>query len=171
MRIGVSKDTLLSSETVEVAIVALVGGHFVFPEKTQVVSAIYGICVSRELLKPLRVDVQHCVNIRKSSQMKYLKFAIAAVETPSLPYQFEVTEGGEFTIDSFYGSIYRQKFSLLGILAENGDPPSEDEDDTSSDDDDTNGQKGQNGGTNTDGTSSDDESTQSNESLTHGQSL
>jgi hypothetical protein len=176
LRIGVSKGSLPSSETAEIAVVALVGGHFTFPKKTQLVSAIYAVSISKALDEPLRLDVQHCVNIRKPSQRKYLKFAIAPLNRPSVPYQFEVVEGGEFTVNSFYGSIHRRKFSLLGIFAEDGVDPSQhppsvanddeegqDEEDTSSDDE-TNGQEGQNGGTSSNdngSTSSDDESTHS----------
>ena len=164
LRIGVFKGSLPSSETAEIAVVALVGGHFVFPKKTQLVSAIYAVSISKALDEPLRLDVQHCVNIRKPSERKYLKFAIAPLKRPSVPYQFEVVEGGEFSVNSFYGSIHRRKFCLLGIFAGegNGDPPSDDE---------TNGQEGQNGGTSSNdngSTSSDDESTHSQ---THGQPL
>jgi hypothetical protein len=60
--------------------------------------------------------MQHCVNITRPSQVNYLKFAIASVDTPSLPYQFNTVENGEFTVNSFYGSIHRQKFCLIAIL-------------------------------------------------------
>ena len=120
LRIGVLEGTLTSTETAEVAVVALVGGQFVFPKNTHVVSAIYAIAVSKPLLQPLRLDLQHCVNLARPSQTRYLKFAIAPVNTPSLPYEFSPVEGGEFTVNTYYGSIYRDKFCLVGIVAENG---------------------------------------------------
>ena len=132
LRIGVLKGTLPSSETAEVAVVALVGGQFVFPKNTKVVSAIYAVAVSKPLLQPLRLDLQHCVNLVRPSQTRHLKFAIAPVNTPSLPYEFSPVEGGEFTVNSYYGSIYRYKFCLVGILAENGTPV--DDDDSQPDD-------------------------------------
>ena len=135
LRIGVLKGTLKSTETAEVAIVALVGGQFVFPKNTKVVSAIYALAVSKPLLQPLRLDLQHCVNLVRPSQTK---FAIAPVNTPSLPYEFSPVEGGKFTVDSYYGSIYRHKFCLVSIVAENGNDQvtgdtssSDDEDDPS----------------------------------------
>ena len=131
LRIGVLKGTLPSSETAEVAVVALVGGHFAFPKNTKVVSAIYAVAVSKPLLQPLRLDLQHCVNLVQPFQTRYLKFAIAPVNTPSLPYEFSPVEGGEFTVKSYYGSIYRSKFCLVGIVAENGTPV---EDDSQTDD-------------------------------------
>ena len=133
LRIGVLKRTLPSSETAEVAVVALVGGQFVFPKNTHVVSAIYAIAVSKPLLQPLRLDLQHCVNLVQPSQTRHLKFVIAPVNTPSLPYKFSPVEGGEFTINSYYGSIYRYKFSLVGIVAESGND--QETGDTSSSDD------------------------------------
>ena len=133
LRIGVMEGTLTSSETVEVAVVALVGGEFVFPKNTKVVSAIYAVAVSKPLLQPLRLDLQHCVNLVRPSQTRHLKFAIAPVNTPSLPYEFSPVEGGEFTVNSYYGSIYRSKFCLVGIVAESGN--GQETGDTSSSDD------------------------------------
>ena len=123
LRIGVLKETLTSTETAEVAVVALVGGQFVFPKNTNVVSAIYAVAVSKPLLQPLRLDLQHCVNLVRPSQTRHLKFAIAPVNIPSLPYEFSPVEGGEFTVNSYYGSIYRSKFCLVGIVAGDGTLP------------------------------------------------
>ena len=113
LRIGVSEGSLSSEETAEAAVVALVGGDFKFPDNTVLVSAVYAISVSRRLLKPLRLEMQHCVSITRRDQTRYIKFAIASIDTPSLPYQFRIVEGGEFSIGSRYGSIDRKEFSLV----------------------------------------------------------
>ena len=113
LRIGVSEGSLSSEETAEAAVVALVGGDFKFPDNTVLVSAVYAISVSRRLLKPLRLEMQHCVSITRRDQTRYIKFAIAPVDTPSLPYQFRIVEGGDFSIGSRYGSIDRKEFSLV----------------------------------------------------------
>ena len=121
LRIGIEEDSLLSSETVEVATAALVGGQFKFPKNTVLVSAVYAVSISEPLLikKPLRLEMQHCVDLRgRPGLSQYLKFAIAPVSTPSLPYQFRITEGGEFSPDSRYGSIQRKEFCLVGILGQ-----------------------------------------------------
>ena len=119
LRIGVEEDSLSSSETVEVATAALVGGEFKFPKNTVLVSAVYAVTVSKRLLKPLRLEIQHCVDLTcRPGLSKYLKFAIAPVSTPSLPYQFRIIEGGEFSCDSRYGSIERKEFCLVCILGE-----------------------------------------------------
>ena len=123
LRIGVSEGSLSSTETAEVAVVALVGGDFKFPKDTVLVSAVYAVSVSRRLLKPLRLEMQHCVSITRRDQTKYLKFAIAPVDAPSLSYQFTIVEGGEFSIGSHYGTINRKEFSLVCIeaVSSNGD--------------------------------------------------
>ena len=119
LRIGVEEDSLSSSETVEVATAALVGGEFKFPKNTVLVSAVYAVTVSKRLLKPLRLEIQHCVDLTgRAGLSKYLKFAIAPVSTPSLPYQFRIIEGGEFSSDNQYGSIERKEFCLVCILGE-----------------------------------------------------
>ena len=116
LRIGVSGGSLSSTETAEVAVVALVGGQFVFPKKTVLVSAVYAVSVSRPLLKALRLEMQHCVDLSRGVKTKYLKFAIAPVSTASLPYQFSIVDGGEFSEGKWYGSINREKFCLVSIV-------------------------------------------------------
>ena len=116
LRIGVSGGSLPSTKTAEVAVVALVGGQFVFPKNTVLVSAVYAVSVSRPLLKALRLEMQHCVYLSRGVKTKYLKFAIAPVSTPSLPYQFSIVDGGDFSEGKWYGSINREKFCLVSIV-------------------------------------------------------
>ena len=119
LRIGVQEDSLLSSETVEAAVVALVGGQFQFPPNTVLVSAVYAVSLSKPLLKRLKLEIQHCIDLTgRPALSRYLKFAIAPVSTPSLPYQFSIVEGGEFKPHSWYGSIQRKEFCLVCILGE-----------------------------------------------------
>ena len=121
LRIRVKEDSLSSSETVEIATAALVGGEFKFPKNTVLVSAVYAVTVSKRLLKPLRLEIQHCVDLTgRPGLSKYLKFAIAPVSTHSLPYQFTLVEGGEFSSNSFYGSISRDKFCLVCVCGDGG---------------------------------------------------
>ena len=116
LRIGVCEGSLSSEETAEAAVVALVGGDFKFPDNTVVVSAVYAVSLSRPLFKPLRLEIQHCVDLSRGVNPKYLKFAIAPVDTPSLPYQFSIVEEGEFSAGEWYGSINREKFCLVSIV-------------------------------------------------------
>ena len=118
LKISVEKNSLSSLEASEVTVAALVGGEFKFPKNTVLVSAVYAVTVSKRLLKPLRLEIQHCVDLTgRPGLSKYLKFAIAPVSTPSLPYQFRIIEGQEFRPDSQYGCItYGGGFTLACIL-------------------------------------------------------
>ena len=122
LRIGVSKGTLSSSDTAEVSVVALVGGQFVFPDNTKLVSGVYAISVSQPLLQPLRLEVQHCVNLTREAQTKCLKFVIASDSSLGLPYTFSTVDGGEFTVGSRYGFLSRKSFSPVGIVSEMNEP-------------------------------------------------
>ena len=116
LRIGVQENSLLSSETVETSVVALVGGQFQFPPNTVLVSAVYAVSLSKPLLKRLKLEMQHCVDLTgRPALSRYLKFAIAPVSTPSLPYQFSIVEGGDFS-NGGYGFIERKDFCLVCIL-------------------------------------------------------
>ena len=152
LRIGVQEASLSSTDTVEAAVVALVGGQFQFPPNTVLVSAVYAVSLSKPLLKRLILEIQHCIDLTgRTALSRHLKFAIAPVSTPSLPYQFSIVEGGEFSSNSWYGSIERKEFCLVCILGEestNGDSDSDDEngsnDDSSSGSDKTGGPPGAN---------------------------
>ena len=125
LRIGVQEASLPSSETVEAAVAALVGGQFQFPPNTVLVSAVYAVSLSKPLLKRLILEIQHCVDLTGRPALScYLKFAIAPMSTPSLPYQFSIVEGGEFKPDSWYGSIQRKEFCLVAIVGEKSLPKS-----------------------------------------------
>ena len=135
LRISIPEGSLSSSETIEIAVIVLVGGHFKyvlfiifnflslptfllrFPKNTRLVSAIYAISASH-LLKSLKLEVQHCIDLNDPSLCKFLNFVVAPVHTSSLPYQFNIVEGGEFPANSRYGFIERSKFCLLGIVGE-----------------------------------------------------
>ena len=117
LRIGVQEASLSSTDTVEAAVVALVGGQFQFPPNTVLVSAVYAVSLSKPLLKRLILEIQHCIDLTgRPALSRHLKFAIAPVSTPSLPYQFSIVEGGEFSSNSWYGSIQRKEFCLVCIL-------------------------------------------------------
>ncbi|XP_019860115.1 PREDICTED: uncharacterized protein LOC109588382 isoform X1 [Amphimedon queenslandica] len=113
---AVTKDT-------EVAVTALAGGNFKVPNSTVLVSAVYAISVSKGLLKPLVIELQHCVDLRKTSQTGCLKFVRAPLKSPNA-YQFSIVEGGSFSVGNRYGSIERDEFCALGIgHVGNGDTP------------------------------------------------
>ena len=129
--------TLHQSETCEVAVKALVGGMFQFPQDTQLVSATYAISFANELLQPVTLEIQHCVLLKSKEQFKYLSYMIAQIDESAPPYKFQLVKGGKFNIDNQYGTITRQKFCLVGIgktfSGDSSDDTSSEEDDPPSD--------------------------------------
>ena len=114
LRIAIPQGAVQQSDTVEVAITALVGGEFILPEDTELVSAVYAIFVSKPLLKPVQLELQHCVSIEKPAHSNYLSFATAHSDCP--PYHFQPVEGGKFSIGNQYGSISLSGFSIWSII-------------------------------------------------------
>ena len=115
LRITVPQDTLSSTDTNELAMTALVGGQFQLPEGTELISAVYALSVSKPLLKPVKLEIQHCADLVTQDHTSYLKFATASVDV-GLPYQFQLKEGGEFHPDDQYGSTCLSQFSLWAIV-------------------------------------------------------
>ena len=115
LRITIPHEAVPLYDTVEVAITALVGGEFILPEDTELVSAVYAISVSKPLLKPVQLEIQHCVSIEEPADSNYLSFATAPSDEASCEFQL-VKEAGEFSIGSRYGSLYITDFSLWSII-------------------------------------------------------
>ena len=105
---AVSKDT-------EVAITPLLSDRFEVPKGTVLVSAVYKIEVSKPLTKRVVIELQHCVDLRNTGQTGRLKFVRALLKSP---YQFCIIDGGVFCIGNRYGSIERDDFCAIGIVAE-----------------------------------------------------
>ena len=105
---AVSKDT-------EVAVTPLLSDQFEVPNGTVLVSAVYKIKVSKPLTKRVVIELQHCVDLRNTGQTGCLKFVRAPLKSP---YQFNIIDGGVFRIGNRYGSIERDDFCAMGIVAE-----------------------------------------------------
>ena len=110
LRIAIPQGAVQQSDTVEVAITALVGGEFILPEDTELVSAVYAISISKPLLKPVQLEIQHCVSIKEPAHSNYLSFATAPSDQH--PYQFKLVKEGEFFPGDRYGNIYLSQFSV-----------------------------------------------------------
>ena len=115
LRLHSSQNTIYSTDRCEVAINVLVGGHFKFPKETMLASALYIVSVTKPLLKPLTLEIQHCVNIQTQAQANRLYF-IRAPLTSTLPYEFTLVDGGEFYPRNRYGSIKCDHFHAIGII-------------------------------------------------------
>ena len=116
LRITVPQGTLSFSEICEISVTVLIGGQFAFPEETEPISVVYGISISNPLLKPVKLEIQHCAHLVTEDHTSYLSFVIASSKQPVLPYQFQLLKGGQFYPRNQYGSISLSHFCLLGII-------------------------------------------------------
>ena len=105
----------------EITISSVLAGNFIFPEECTLVSGVFAISTSCDILKPIRIHLQHCVNFSHGME-KNLTFTKADGSGRSPPYQFEICDGGIFTsklqYQSLYGALECQKFSpwFFGIF-------------------------------------------------------
>ena len=92
-----------------------ISGHFALPQNTSLVSAVYWLDSEPrcKFLLPLTLEIQHCA---MASQTSRLSFALAKCSQKSLPYTFEILDGGEFSSLSAYGCIQLQHFSFVTVL-------------------------------------------------------
>ncbi|XP_019854498.1 PREDICTED: uncharacterized protein LOC105313470 [Amphimedon queenslandica] len=118
IRITVPQGAVLPSDTVKITIAALVGGDFIFPEDTELVSAVYAINTSKPFIEPIKLEIQHCVSIETSSHCNYLSFSTSTNNQP--PYQFDTVDGGDFFIGNRYGGICTATFSKYCIKTYSG---------------------------------------------------
>ena len=114
--LSASKDIIFPSETCEVAVIALAGGEFEFPEGCELVSAVYIIDTSKSLQIPLTVTIQHCVSLETREQCNSLQFVRASLNNGIPPYHFKFLSGGRFAQGGQYGSIFCLQFGGLGIV-------------------------------------------------------
>ena len=59
----------------DISVEVILTGNFVFPENTELVSAVYAISASNRLIKPVQIEIQHCVTVDKQQLGQSLMFA------------------------------------------------------------------------------------------------
>ena len=111
-----SKDTLSPNDTCEVAVKALVGGDFKFPPDCELISAVYAVSFTNKVKKAVEIDMQHCAVLKEEGQFQYLSFVMAPMRQRVPPFQFSHVEGGQFHLESQYGSIVLDHFCLIAIV-------------------------------------------------------
>ena len=98
-----------------VNIKASLTGQFELPEGLELVSAVYWVYVPGQFMKPVTIEIQHCANFSSPSQLHFVR---TSCTQKSLPYKFEVVDGGSFTPCSKYGALSTTRFSGNGIAKE-----------------------------------------------------
>ena len=116
LRMHFAEDTVSATETCEVAVKALVGGKFKFPSSSQLISAVYAVSFASKVKKPVKVEIQHCALLKNEGQFQYLSFVKAPLRQKVPPFEFTPLKGGEFSLESQYGSIILDHFCLIAII-------------------------------------------------------
>lgn len=115
----VSEGTIDPGEEYEFHVCSLVHGEFIFPPGSELISAIYDIRITKKLLKPMVVAIQHCYSVEDEMDEKLLSFVVckpSVTEIENTQYHFKRCEGGIFPINDEYGYIKANDFSFLGIV-------------------------------------------------------
>ena len=107
-------NTSLEPVTFEIGVIE--SQNFITPPNTTLVSALYYINTSSELLQPVIIEIEHCVNIDSVNNAR-LTFARADTDSPP-PYAFEKLSDGKIGRNSF-GTIKLSNFSEVVVFAEN----------------------------------------------------
>ena len=90
-------------------------GQFELPEGYELVSAVYWVATPGAFTKPVTIEVQHCANFSKPSQLRFVRTSCAQ---KSLPYKFKFVDGGLFIPGNKYGVLSTNHFSGSGIAKE-----------------------------------------------------
>ena len=114
----VPEEALLGTETCAVAVKALVAGNFKFPDNTQLISGLYAISAAREFRKPVQTTIQHCLKLERKSQKERMHFIKAHQTHKGMPYIFKTEEGGDFELNSQFGTFWQCSFSTLGTVVD-----------------------------------------------------
>ena len=114
-------------EDKKVAVTTLIEGQFEFSPKTKLVSVVHMISVSKPLVEPYKLEIQHCVKLETQGQANCLHFVRAPYSLTTLPYQFTLIEGGQFTPGSRYGiiDITCESSCLVAIVVDQKQQPKE----------------------------------------------
>ena len=75
-----------------------------FANKSRPVSAIIWLCMNVSLLKPMQIQMPHCIDIESKAQASYLTFA-KACHSQSSEGVMEIVDGGKFDKNESYGSV------------------------------------------------------------------
>ena len=89
---------------------------YIFPEGTELVSAVYSISSEQPFPEPVTVEIQHCVPLHSDDDASQLEMSFIIADTQhGPPYVFQELPGGEFKSGSSYGSIQCSQFSDIAI--------------------------------------------------------
>ena len=113
-KLHIPPDAILGSH-LNVSVGVSLSGNFKFPSNTTLVSAVYYIDASSKLLRPVTIEMEHCLLLRSGDDIHAVSFYVAEIY-PGLPhYTFQPLRGGIFSSTNSWGSIQVASFSLFSI--------------------------------------------------------
>ena len=90
-------------------------GQFELPDGYELVSAVYWVRTRGKFTKPVTIEAQHCANFSNPNQLCFVRTSCVQ---KSLPYKFEIIDGGSFSLGTRYGALSTTDFSGIGIAKE-----------------------------------------------------
>ena len=84
----------------------------VLPDESEIASTIFEITTSCDIVKPVTLEIRHCVRLTSPDELKMMFFAKAH----SPYYKFVECKGGSFAIGSSYGELKCLNFSQFVIF-------------------------------------------------------
>ena len=85
--------------------------QFSLPDQYVPVSAVYKISLSEARSEPVRIKMQHCVDVENNDVSKRMSFALAHSTST-----FQLIQGGSFPVGERYGYIERNRFCCFAIV-------------------------------------------------------
>ena len=116
IRIYVPEGAVPPGMTCNIAVVPITHGCFVFPANFKPVSGIYAIGASCKLLKPITIEIQHCIDVTDGRVRSSLTYARAEHDKVLPPYEFRRCSDGRFIVGSQFGSFDCSSFTLYTLL-------------------------------------------------------
>ena len=107
------QENITSTSACDVTVKAIffAAGQIDLPEGCELVSAVYGISLSRKLTESIAIEIEHCAKLETEAQCEYLNFAISQHDGP-----FRLVNGGTFVPRSCYGTISRNCFCEISVV-------------------------------------------------------
>ena len=98
-----------------VSVISTDGDNYIFPEGSELVSAVYDISKNEPFPEPVTIKLQHCVPIDSEKAASAISFVIAST-SQGPPYEFFPINGGNFRSGSYYADIQLTHFSMSAVV-------------------------------------------------------
>jgi len=98
-----------------ISVLSIDDENFIFPEGSELMSAVYDISANEPFPEPVIVKLQHCIPMGGKMEATGMKFVVAdTAQGP--PYKFHPLSGGHFVCESSYAEIQLKHFSMLAVI-------------------------------------------------------